>query len=190
MSIARCVERALVALDAGDFEDAFLQASVAVAATARKENPSLRSDQQCYRKFIRDTIDLITLVSLGSTLQGVRLRYDHPDLKDTPDGTHSLDELLYVVVRCCLVHEAGLPAGFTVVRERAFSTGPTPREVTISSKLALGMAVAVTVSPVNADEELSGESTVELSGARVGLRELRGARTELRRRLGLSAAPS
>ena len=189
MSIARCVERALKALDRGDFEDAFLQASVAVAATARKEHQSLGGDQLCYRKFIRENIDLITLVSLGSTLQGISLRYAHSDLKDTPDGTHSLDELLYVVVRCCLVHEAGLPAGFTVVQERMFATGATPGEVTISSKLVLGMAVAVTASPVNADEELSGESSVELNGKRVALRELRGRRIELRRRLGLSAAP-
>lgn len=191
MSIARCIERALRALDSGDFEDAFLQVSVAVAATARKENPSLQGDQRCYRKFLKDNIDLITRVSFGSTFrEGIRLRYDHSDLKNTPDGTHSLDGLLYVVVRCSLVHEAGLPPGFTVVREPMFATGDTSGEVTISSKLALGMAVAVTASPVNADEELSRECSVELNGDRVALRELRGGRNELRRRLGLSVAPA
>lgn len=192
MSIARCVERALGALGRYDFEDAFLQASVAVAATAHKEcSSSDLSDQKEYRKFVQDNIDLITRVSLGATFrQGIRLWYSHPDLhlEATTDGTHSLDELLYVVVRCCLVHEAGLPAGFTVVHEPIFTTGASPGEVSISSRLVLGIAVAVTVSPVNANEELNHESSVELNGERVTLRQLRGRRNEVRSELGLSVA--
>ena len=100
MSIARCIDRALQALARNDFEDAFLQVSVAMAATARREYPRRLSDHASYRRFIRDNIDLITRVSFGVTLQqGIRLKYSHPRLRleTTTDGAHSLDELLYVV---------------------------------------------------------------------------------------------
>jgi hypothetical protein len=85
-----------------------------------------------------------------------------------------------------LIHEAGLPPGFTVVHEPVFTTGDSPGQVTISSKLVLGIAVAVTAAPVNTDEELYVEYPVELNGEGVTLRQLRGRRNEVRSKLGLS----
>lgn len=188
MSIASCCHRALRAYQHDDWEDAFIQASIATAATAAREFQAAKlGDRGRYERFINHNVDLITKLSFDSALLGgMRLTYEHEDLTKFRETAHPLERLLYVIVRCCLVHEAGLPPGFQIVREARFATGKASNELIISGTLVIGMVGSVLAAPVNGGAVF--DQSVEVTaptGWRIRLAEWVGRRQELRTRLGL-----
>ena len=186
MSIGRCVERAFDAKDRGDFEDAFIQASIAVAGTSDKEFPAEKSDNAKYKKFIRQNIALITKVALGSTFrQGIRLRYHHSKLRKSSDGTYSIEEILYHIVRCCLLHEAGLPANLEITDQVMIRTPDNGSPLIIPVALVSGMVTAVVAAPTNSNEEIAERFAISIRSVSIRLNDLTGKREHLNKLLGL-----
>ncbi len=109
MSIGKRIEEAIAKMDAGDCEGALIPASIAVDATATQEYPAL-TNNQVYKSFLGDNLDLFTRASFGGIRIGrIALKYDHPDSRSSADGTCTVEQILYHVVRCGLLHQAGLP---------------------------------------------------------------------------------
>jgi len=91
MSIRARVEDALLLYRNGRYEGAFLNALVAVAATARREYPARSiGDRECFEKF------------LDKKWRGVLKIEFRGDL-------HTIPYIFYKWFRCELVHEGGLP---------------------------------------------------------------------------------
>lgn len=90
-----------------DPERALLPLSAAIDATATKLYT--QRGRKSYKEFIHQNLNLITEVSFGTSILNINLKYDHPDLEADPDGRCSIQNILYHVVRCGLVHSAELP---------------------------------------------------------------------------------
>ncbi len=187
MSVGRCIERAIDSYKRNDFEDAFLQTSVAVTATSEKEYPKEGADNRKYKKFIGDNIALITNVALGNiTLhKGISLKYSHPKLKESQDGTYTIEEILYHIVRCCLIHEAGLPPNLSITDQNLFKTEGEKSPLLLPASLVLGMLVSVVTSPENTMEKISPNYQISIKGEDRFLSDLRGKKKDLEQELGL-----
>ena|SRR5262244_1187249 len=141
MSIRARVEDTLFLWESGHSEGAFLNALVAVAATARRVYPDRKaiSDRESFEQF---------LASVNSARIKVEYRGE----------CHSVEHIFYKWLRCELVHEGGIPVdiqfmpdnrpGFMSVR-----AGGAPEYVLkISHGWFHHLITAVICAPVNADQ--------------------------------------
>jgi hypothetical protein len=154
------VNHALVALfDERDPDKAVGFASMAVAATAKHENPTMkgRVDKERYKKFVRDNADLIWMVT--------RVRFGSVNLiaagLDDDDGLSparwaQLEEILYKVVRCSLFHDSEVHPGvvFSPVEDRMSLTLSHSDPLVLPWEVVYGMLLAVIGSETNAGEKI------------------------------------
>ena len=91
MSIRARVEDALFLYQSGRYEGAFLNALVAVAATARRKSPERSlSDRECFEKFLDKRQRGIMKIEYRGEL-------------------HTVPHIFYKWFRCELIHEGKLP---------------------------------------------------------------------------------
>lgn len=110
MSVGSQVADAMTKLSEGRCEDAVVAASVALSATARLEYPT-DGDKAACRKFLEQNLPIISKigwVSFGVS-QPINFRYRRLDSRASGISVRTMPEMLYDVVRCTAVHEAGLP---------------------------------------------------------------------------------
>jgi hypothetical protein len=176
MGVGKRVKDTLDRMSAGDKEGALECALLGCAATSTKiYRKILRHDNERFREFIKSNIDIITdhtlVLSVGTKL---RLEYDHPNLKPTPDGLRPLEEVLYHI-RNHQVHESSLPDNIKFTDELLLSCGSP---LVLPSTIIFGLAAAVLVAPINRNEYLPPSYTLTLNGRTVRLNDYWGKRKE------------
>jgi hypothetical protein len=103
MSIRKRVEDALLLYKNGRHEGAFLTALVAVAATARREDPDRKmADRECFETFLDKRRRDILQVEFRGEL-------------------HTIPHIFYKWFRCELVHEGGLPIDVEFIESEELS---------------------------------------------------------------------
>ena len=107
MSVGKQVSDAIDKMGAADYEGALFAICAAIEATAKRELG--KGGRKSYKDFIQANFGLIADVGVGRRVLNLNLQFDHPELKKSVDGTHSVQDILYHVVRCGLYHEAGIP---------------------------------------------------------------------------------
>lgn len=148
--IGKRVGEAFEKLDASDFEGALIPTSIAVDATAQKAY-SGQGTGSAYKAFLHDNLGLITRVGMGGGgILNLHLGgYSHPKLKPDANGHCSVEQVLYHVVRCGLLHEGCLPGDIHFTPESRIRGGAT---LTLPAGFIVGMLAAAVVCPVNAGE--------------------------------------
>ncbi len=178
MSIAKKVVQAIEEMARNDPEAALTSASIAVAATARLAHPKLK-DNEAHKQFLNDNMGLIASIALpvirvtGQAKLVLGGKYTHPRVKAAKDGYTSLADILYHVVRCSLVHEAGLPSNVQ------FSEGTLvsqPDKLVLPRTIVSGLIVAVVVATVNKAEMIAPSYQFTFGGKSIPLNDLWGRR--------------
>lgn len=106
MSVRDRVEDALILWESGRLEGAFLNALVAVAATARREDPGTVGDRKCFESFLaRQRPGSMSFEYRGEC--------------------RPIQEIFYKWLRCELVHEGAVPVDIQ------FMPDPEPGMLTI-----------------------------------------------------------
>ena len=149
MAIEDRVDRGFRSLAEKDYESALIAASIAVDATAKRERRNL-SNNKAYKAFIKSNMPIITRFSMGgTTVYGdFRLGWTNPDVRADADGLVNLEQILYHVVRCGLVHEAELPSSVVICEENRIGSNDQGQLI-LPSTIVVGLLVAVIASPRN-----------------------------------------
>lgn len=178
MGVGKRVKDALDRMREGDKEGALECALLGCAATsATIYRRTLRHDNKRFREFIKSNIDIITdhtLVLSIETGANLRLEYDHTNLKATPEGVRSLEEILYHI-RNHQVHQSSLPDNIQLTDDLSLSCGSP---LLLPSTIIFGLIAAVLVSPVNSTEYLPPSYVLTLNGQTVRLNDYWGKRKE------------
>jgi hypothetical protein len=117
-----------------------------------------------YKRFIRENMDIITHVAFrGVRVLDLRCKFSHPDVKTSPDGLAGLDDILYHVVRCGLLHETRIsgPVHFAPLPEIRYVSG----SLQLPESLVPGLLVAVIVADCNIAERTPTKRLLNLHGA-------------------------
>ena len=176
MSVGRQVTDAMRKLAERRFEDAVVATSVALSATARLEYPKDRDKAAC-RKFLEHNLPIICRigwVAFGVS-QPINFRYRRLDSKAPGISVRTMPEMLYDVVRCTAVHEAGLPDNLRFTELPLIQTG-LDGELVLPIDVIYGLLLAIVGSPNNAGERVDGEPTFSFGGKNVRINELWGER--------------
>ena len=184
MSVAKLIAEAITKLEAGDPEGALIQVCIAADATAKREYPKIPKNHVRYKSFLHDNLALIGGVAIGVWAKShFRLKYQHKDLKTGPSGCCDLEDLLYHVVRCCLLHEGEVPKNMRFVPERVIRQG-LAGELVLPYSLVIGLLLAVVGSPANAAETIPARFHINVDGRIIQINELWGEKERMNKELG------
>jgi len=181
MSIAKRVIEAIDKFMVKDYEGSFIPTCIAVDATATREFPN-DSNNVAYKTFIHNNLSIVTRLAFGGvTMYNINLKYSHPDIKVSPDGMCSIEQVLYHAVRCGLVHKATLPSNikFTMDGEFKVTNDGVTDILVLPATLAIGLIAAVVTSPVNAKSSIPSNYGFNFRGKEVKINELWGDREKL-----------
>ena len=185
MSVGSQVAEAMRKLSEGGFEDAIVSASVALSATARLECPT-DGDKAACRKFLEQNLPIISKVGWVSfgVSQPINFRYRRLDSRSPGICVRTMPEMLYDVVRCTAVHEAGLPDNLRFVQEPLIQTGPDG-ELVLPIYVIYGLLIAVVASPKNADQQVEGNPVFAFGEKSIRINELWGKRRKIAAFIGI-----
>ena len=174
MSVGNQVTDAMRKLAEGRFEDAIITASVALSATARLEYPADRDKAAC-RKFLNDKLPIICKIGWVSFgVSGpINLRYRRLDTRAPGIAVRTMPEMLYDIVRCTAIHEAGLPDNLRFTEQPVIQTG-NDGELVLPIDVIYGLLIAIVASPKNVDEQIEGDPTFGFGGTNIRINELWG----------------
>lgn len=185
MSVGSQVADAMRKLSAGCFEDAIVSASVALSATARLEYPRAGDKAAC-RSFLEHNLPIICKVGWVSfgVSQPINFRYRRLDSKSPGICVLTMPEMLYDVVRCTAVHEAGLPDNLRFTHQPLIQTGPNG-ELVLPIDVVYGLLIAVVASPKNADQKVEGNPVFTFGGKSIRINDLWGRRCKIEAFIGI-----
>ncbi len=185
MSVGSQVAEAMIKLSEGRFEHAIVSASVALSATARQEYPT-DGDKAACRKFLEQNLPKINKVSWVSfgVSQPINFRYRRLDSRSPGICVRTMPEMLYDVVRCTAVHEAGLPDNLRFTQQPLIQTGPNG-ELVLPIDVVYGLLIAVVASPKNADQKVEGNPEFTFGGKSIPINELWGKRCKIAAFIGI-----
>jgi len=185
MSVGSQVAEAMRKLSEDRFEDAIVAASVALSATARLEYPA-DGDKTACRKFLEENLPIIS--KIGWVAFGVsnpiNFRYRRLDSKAAGIAVRGMPEMLYDVVRCTAVHEAGLPDNLRFTKQSVIQTGSNG-ELVLPIDLIYALLIAIVASPKNADELVEGDPVFSFGGWSTRVNELWGERGKIAAFVGI-----
>jgi hypothetical protein len=180
MSIGKRIAEAAEKSAQGDPESALISVCIAIDATSAKLYG--KSGRSSYKKFVHDNFALITKVAFGNlTIGALRIGYAHPDIDAHPDGLCSIEEIIYHVVRCGLLHTAELHSSIRFTKELRFVA--KDGILTLPSSFVVGLIVAVVACPVNSRETSPLACSLTLAKTERSLNELWGKRDGLEKEL-------
>lgn len=174
--IADRIIEAFQKLQQKDFEGALIPISIALDATAKREYG--KGGRASYKDFIKSNMRLITRSGCGPSIGNIQISFSHPEIKNPrPDGTCTMDEILYHIVRCSLLHEAELGPGLRFEEGNSlFMDGQTQ---VLPSCLINGLLISVVAAPVNTGERVGDQYGLLLRGYHAPLNLLWGKRDQI-----------
>jgi hypothetical protein len=187
VSVGNQVADAMSKLSQGRFEDAVVSASVALSATARLEYPTLGDKGACHR-FLDQSLPIISKigwVAFGVS-RPINFRYRRLDKRAPGVRVRTMPEMLYDVVRCTAIHEAGLPDNLRFTAEPVIQTG-LDGELLLPIDVIHGLVIAVVASPKNANQRAEGDPVFSFGGRKIRVNELWGKCDTVAAFLGLQA---
>lgn len=177
--IARRIKEAAEKLEKGDHENALIQICSAISGVAKHRYPSLKSGA-AFKEFLRENLELITKAGFGNVriTQQWRLKYHHPDLKLDADGSCTIEDVIYHVIRCDLCHEGGMPSDirFSTTGSFPYDDGPG---LLLPTALISGLIFAVIVAPENLGGSIGSRFALCFNGASAAMDQYFGKKAEL-----------
>ena len=179
MSIGKRIEEAVEKMQRGDAEAALIPTSIALDATAKKEYPQIRRNDVAYKQFIRENFGFITKVAFrGTTIGALHVKFDHQDVRPGRDGTCSIEQILYHVVRCGLIHDGQIPKNLRFVKEDVIKC-EGGKSLTLPAGLVYGLIAAVVVAGSNASERVRDDLVFNFRGRAAPVNEVWGQKEKL-----------
>jgi hypothetical protein len=182
MTIGKRISEALDKFHANDAEGALIPVSMAIDATATKFYG--KQGRGSYKDFINENMLLISKAGLnGRQIENISLQVPPefvtkwPQMKVGPDRLCRLDEILYHVVRCGLLHECELASALVFQPEVKIEI--KDGKIRLPSKLIVGFVVAIVACPANKDESLPDRYGINLSGYDIPFSALWGKKEQL-----------
>lgn len=170
-------------MEAARIDDALLQLCPAIDATAKAEFGI--SGRSSYKRFIGENFELITRLAFGGpAISNLFLGVEHPMLEPDADGCASVQDVLYHVVRCGIIHDAAIHDAVCFAPEDTIRVAEG--RVQLPQSMVWGMILAVIVAPVNRDQTSQTPKSVTLAGVcTIPFDRLWGRRQELHWLLGV-----
>lgn len=161
------------------FQDGKLDVAIslicsALDATAKKRYPKKNNNER-NKQFIQDSLHIITHFGMpGIFASGIKIKcIDVPGIKTDKDGYAGIENIIYHIIRCALVHECDV-ADLIVFTEHVM-IGDFNGTFKIPKSVFIGLAMSTILAPENADERCSKSITIKTASGLYEVNDIWGA---------------
>jgi len=172
MSIADRVKESVDKYNSNDLENALIQTCIALDGTAKNEFPRIKKNNKRFKALVNANMDIITFFTFNTNVF-VNCRF----------GEYTIEQFVYEVLRCGLLHEGELSARFK------FAEPGEP--VLISNKqwcfpktFIFGTLLAIIGASSNANQRVADDLSVMIMGSRFRINDLWGRADLIRKAIG------
>jgi hypothetical protein len=173
MSIADRVKESIDKYNSNELENSLIQACIAIDGTSKNEFPSFnKMNKRRFTSFISANIDIITFFTFNSNVF-VNCKF----------GDYTIEQFIYEVIRCGLLHEGELSARFK------FTESSEP--ITIGTKqwcfpktFIFGILLAVIGASSNANQKVNNILSVMIMDKQFRINDLWGRADVIRKAIG------
>ncbi len=169
MAIGDRVKECIDKVNIGDFENALIQLSIAFDATAKREYPKLKVGER-FKKFLRDNQDIITFFTFATNM-----------FIDCVFDGYTLEDIIYHVLRCGLLHEGSIPDEIEFVDEIVL--GRPGGRWRFPKTYVWGGLLAIIGAKSNAKERIPPQYAMLIMGKQYQVNELWGRCDVIRKKM-------
>lgn len=154
LSVGQRIQEAIDHMDRGDYLLALTPACIALDITSQRYFQKTSGSRSTYKEFIKEHLWLITFMGIpGLMSSAIRVPFSHPNVQADAAGNIGIEDVIYHVVRCSLVHSD--EKSVKVVWNNVIHFGiDSSGNLILNPQLIWGLIGAVVFSPVNKEESI------------------------------------
>lgn len=174
MSIGTFVTTSFELRAAGKYDTALSLACSAVDATAAKLYGRNISNNERYKRFLRDKMPIVTRFGFpGIQASGIRIKcINILDLRMDQDGYVGIEDILYHTLRCGLLHQCEIDARIEFIPETYI--GDFSEKFRLPHHVILGLLLAVVLEECNVAESVPSDIQFQFNGQSYAVEKLWG----------------
>lgn len=163
VSVGQRVQSMIDHMSKDEVELALSDICIAIDITSQKYYNELSSSASCYKRFLKENMWMIVVTGMGSLItEAVKLPFTHKDIKSDSEGYCTLEQIIYHVMRCGLIHGTGEESKI-VWNSSVPLAIDKDQNLNISPSFIWGLALCVITCPVNIHERV-GELLLDIHG--------------------------
>ena len=172
MSIADRIKESIDKYNSNDLENALIQICIALDGTAKNEFPNIKKNARRFKALVKANMDIITFFTFNTNVF-INCRF----------GEYTIEQFVYEVLRCGLLHEGELSARFkfTEPGEPVLIGG---KQWSFPKTFIFGALLAVIGASSNANKRVADDFSVMIMGSRFRINDLWGHADLIRKAMG------
>ena len=173
MSIAKFISGAITLNNLGQYNTAFALVCSSVDATSKKIFPTENNNTR-NKSFIKKYFRIISTYGFpGISAGGIKIKCSNiPDLKTDNEGYVGIEDIIYHVIRCGLVHECQLDSRLQFIDQTRI--GDFDKYFQLPKQTIWGLIIAVVLCEKNQSEKCNENITIKINGHDYNIDEMWG----------------
>jgi len=178
MAISNFVAASLDCLQSGRYDVALALACSAVDATTAKTENKSWSNNKRYKSFLKKNMPIITTFGFpGIMAGGIEIKcINVPDLKTDSDGMVGIEDIIYHVIRCGLLHQCEIDKHIEFTEETQL--GNYEKKFKVPLALVFVLLMSVVLNEVNKKESMDKMYSVPFGDSQKDINSLWGAKNK------------
>ena len=180
VSVGQRVQSMIDHMSKGEIELALSDICIAIDITSQKYYNEPNSSASCYKRFLKENIWMIVVTGMGSLItEAVKLPFTHKDIKSDYEGYCTLEQIIYHVMRCGLIHGTGEESKI-VWNTNVPLAIDKDQNLNISPSFIWGLALCVITCPVNLHERVGDYCWISTATFKYLINDLWGKRDSVK----------
>lgn len=154
---------------------------IAIDITAQKYYNETHSSATCYKRFLKEHMWMIMATGMGSIVtSAIKIPFTHMNIRTDDQGYCTLEEIIYHVIRCNLIHGTGENSNIIWNNKVSLAIGPDGT-LNLSPSFIWGFALCVIACPVNRDERVGDTCWISTVTFKYLINDLWGKRDSVKK---------
>ena len=180
VSVGQRVQSMIDHMTKGEIELALSDICIAIDITSQKYYNEPNSSASCYKRFLKENIWMIVVTGMGSLItEAVKLPFTHKDIKSDYEGHCTLEQIIYHVMLCGLIHGTGEESKI-VWNTNVPLAIDKDQNLNISPSFIWGLALCVITCPVNLHERVGDYCWISMATFKYLINDLWGKRDSVK----------
>lgn len=181
VSVGQRVQSMIDHMSKDEVELALSDICIAIDITSQKYYNELSSSASCYKRFLKENMWIIVVTGMGSLItEAVKLPFTHKDIKSDSEGYCTLEQIIYHVMRCGLIHGTGEESKI-VWNSNVPLAIDKDQNLNISPSFIWGLALCVITCPVNIHERVGDYCWISMATFKYLINDLWGKRDSVKK---------
>lgn len=176
VSVGNRVQSMIDHMEKNELELALSDICIAIDITSQKYYNESTSSASCYKRFLKEHMWMIIVTGMNSIIaETIKLPFKHENIKSDKDGYCTLEQIIYHVMRCGLIHGTG--EGNKIIWNRNVPLAIDGNQnLILSPAFIWGLALCVIACPINNYEQVGDLCWISTASFKYLINDLWGKR--------------